>query len=326
METTVQKSSSTPRDVFLYLLAVGTLYFSVWRFIDLIFEYINHVFPDYATFQYAFSGFNTEIRLSIASLVVVFPVYVGITWFLRKDAIHFPEKREMKTRKWLLNFTLFLSAVMIISDLVTLVYNFLEGEVTVRFLLKVLVVLIVAGAVFGYYIWDLRRTTVPESKPSMWIAVSALVVVFSSMAAGFFIIGSPMTQRQAKLDNQRVSNLQTIQYEVINYWTMKRVLPPVMSALRNDISGFVPPVDPETGVAYEYLMTGSLKFELCANFALDSTGYAVDPTKVVAQRPYDSYGYPYSQNWEHPAGRKCFERQIDPQLYPVPTAIPVPKY
>jgi hypothetical protein len=35
------------------------------------------------------------------------------------------------------------------------VYTFLGGELTARFLLKLVVVAIIAGAVFGYYRWDL---------------------------------------------------------------------------------------------------------------------------------------------------------------------------
>jgi hypothetical protein len=33
----------------------------------------------------------------------------------------------------------------------------LGGELTVRFLLKVITVGIIAGAVFGHYLWDLRK-------------------------------------------------------------------------------------------------------------------------------------------------------------------------
>jgi hypothetical protein len=60
-------------------------------------------------------------------------------------------------RKWLIYFTLFAAALIIIGDLVTLLNRFLEGELTVRFLLKVLAVFFVAGSVFYYYLWDLRK-------------------------------------------------------------------------------------------------------------------------------------------------------------------------
>jgi hypothetical protein len=33
----------------------------------------------------------------------------------------------------------------------------LGGELTIRFFLKVLTIAVIAGTIFGYYLWDLRR-------------------------------------------------------------------------------------------------------------------------------------------------------------------------
>ena len=41
--------------------------------------------------------------------------------------------------------------------MITLVNNVLAGDLTLRFVLKVLIVAAVAGAVFSYYLLDLRR-------------------------------------------------------------------------------------------------------------------------------------------------------------------------
>jgi uncharacterized membrane protein (DUF106 family) len=58
-------------------------------------------------------------------------------------------------RRWLTYLTLFVSAGVLIADLVTMVYNVLGGELTTRFVLKVLVVGAIAGGVFWYYLTDL---------------------------------------------------------------------------------------------------------------------------------------------------------------------------
>ena len=68
-----------------------------------------------------------------------------------------PEKRNLRIRKWLIYFTLFAAALIIIGDLVALIFSLLGGELTVRFLLKVVTIFFVAGSVFYYYLWDLRR-------------------------------------------------------------------------------------------------------------------------------------------------------------------------
>jgi hypothetical protein len=60
-------------------------------------------------------------------------------------------------RKWLLYLTLFVAALIIIIDTVMLVQGLLNGELTVRFLMKLLTVFVTAGAIFGYYFYDLKK-------------------------------------------------------------------------------------------------------------------------------------------------------------------------
>jgi hypothetical protein len=59
-------------------------------------------------------------------------------------------------RKWLTYLTLYVAATVVLSDLATLIQRTLGGELTSRFLLKVLTVAVLAGGVFGYYLTDLR--------------------------------------------------------------------------------------------------------------------------------------------------------------------------
>lgn len=152
-----QKTS--PKDFFLHLLAMATLYISAINFGTLIFQYINLAFPDpltsseYWIRQSAYSS----IRWSIASLIIVFPVFIITSWYLNKMYATTPFKRNLRIRKWLIYFTLFVASVVIIGDLVTLVYQLLGGEFTIRFILKVLTVGFIAGSVFFYYFQDVRK-------------------------------------------------------------------------------------------------------------------------------------------------------------------------
>lgn len=274
------------------------------------------MFPDDVSLYFTQS--SEEIRASMAALIVVFPVYVGITWFLRKDIINHPEKREFWARKWLLHLTLFLAAITIIIDFIILMNNFLNGELTVRFALKVLTVLIVAGTVFGYYFWDLKRDTLPTSRPSKMLAGMVSAVVLGSIISGFFIIGSPSTQRKMRFDEMRVNALQNLQWEIINFWQGKNRLPESLAELKNDISGFVPPIDPETRTSYDYIVKRALEFELCADFSLKSLNNDMSgngnyaPMPAMMSNPIGMYG---QENWTHTEGRQCFTRTIDPDLY-----------
>ncbi len=149
---------TSPKDVFLHLLSIITLYTSAISFLVLLFQYINVLIPDSVTEggYYQLVSSYRAIRWSISSLIVVFPVYIWVTWFLNKNYAKTPAKKKLWIRKWLVYFTLFAAALIIIGDLVTVINNLLNGELTLRFLLKVISVFFVAGSVFHYYLWDLR--------------------------------------------------------------------------------------------------------------------------------------------------------------------------
>jgi len=154
-----QLQKTSPKDVFMHLLAIVTLYTSAISFLVLVFQYVNVLLPDPLSPDgfYNLSSAYSKIRWSISSLIIVFPVYIFTTWHLNKSYSATPSKSNLRIRKWLIYFTLFAAALIIIGDLVTLVYNFLGGELTLRFILKVLSVFFVTISVFVYYFWELKK-------------------------------------------------------------------------------------------------------------------------------------------------------------------------
>jgi heme/copper-type cytochrome/quinol oxidase subunit 2 len=292
--------------------------------IAILFQYVNYFIKDPLEYGDDIQG---VLRRSIATIIIVFPVYVLTAWFFHKEEVSHPDRREIKIRKWLVYLTLFISAITVIVDLVTLVYKFLGGELSPRFGLKVLAVLVVAAGVFWYYLWDLRRPTGALSLQKKTALRGIAAVIAGIIIGGFFLIGSPASQRLVRFDQQRITDLQYIQQEVINNWQQKEVLPADLAALTDSISGFSAPLDPETKEQYGYTVKSSLTFELCANFITDSK--AVNSTQPY-RSPYD----PYQQNWEHGIGETCFSRTIDPELYrnrdngvkPLPAPVVAPVY
>jgi hypothetical protein len=141
-------------------------------------------------------------------------------------------------------------------------------------------------------------------------------IVILAIVVGFFILGTPKSERLRRLDERRVSDLQSIQWQVINYWQTKNELPEGLSALEDSTTGVRSPVDPETGLIYEYkiIPEKDLTFELCANFKTDTSSSI---TKDSISRPVMPYEIgSEAWNWQHPIGRFCFERTIDPEQYP----------
>lgn len=158
--TKPQVPKTSPKDFFLNLLSTVALYITSASFIILVFQYINIFFPDTLdsnSYSNPLRSAFDAIRFAVSTLVVAFPVYVASLWYMNKEYVNDPEKRKVRIRKWLVYFTLFLAAVIIMGNFVTLVYTFLNGDITIRFILKVITLLTVIGSIFGYYFHDLKK-------------------------------------------------------------------------------------------------------------------------------------------------------------------------
>ncbi|MEK9173073.1 MAG: hypothetical protein AAB594_00685 [Patescibacteria group bacterium] len=146
-------------------------------------------------------------------------------------------------------------------------------------------------------------------------------IVGVAVVAGFFIVGSPGLQRLRRLDETRINDLQSIQNEVIFYWQSKEKLPSKLEDLTDQVRGYRAPSDPETSLPYEYEINGEKTFTLCANFSLSSNSGRDGAGNVAAPVPARVYSKPgfteVNWNWQHGADRTCFERTIDPDLYPI---------
>ena len=232
----------------------------------------------------------------------MFPVFFWVSRILHKDVVTEPEKRDLRVRRWLLYFTVFVSGLVVIGDLITLINSFLNGDLTTAFILKVLTVFFVASSILFYYLSELRERVYPRT---VFQAVIIGVVVLA-LGYGFYLAGSPQNQRLTRFDDSKINHLQTIQNQIVYYWQQKGSLPTTLAGLNDSISGFSVPVDPQSNQPYEYSVTGVRAFQLCATFNHNT----VDLTVPVPQV------YPY-YNWQHGVGRVCFDRTIDPTLYPV---------
>lgn len=297
----------TPKDFFLWAGAMVALYGSVIAFIALLFEYIDNRFPD--PLEYYVDPYSGGIRFAMASLIVLVPVTILLMRYIRKDIVREPVKSELWVRRWALVLTVFVAGAAVVGDLITLINYFLGGDLTTRFILKVLVLLAVAGAVFFHFLADLRGYWSANPDRAKMAGLLAGVIVLVAIVSGFFILGSPAEVRLTRLDAQKVSDLQTIQWQVVNYWQQKEKLPATLDDLNDPLSGGIIPNDPQNGEAYIYEVTGARSFKLCATFNKEGVG---DP---YIPRPVMEKGIE-GDSWQHGAGEVCFDRTIDPERYP----------
>jgi hypothetical protein len=150
------------REAFLYLVQFTTLYISAYYLGNLFFQIIDRAFPDPANPAGDYA--RQAIRWSVSSVIVAFPVFLYVSSVTNRAIRTDANKRGSKVRRWLTYLTLFVAASFLIGDFITLVYNLLGGELTVRFVLKVLTIAVLAGTTFWYYLSDLRLDE-KESRP-----------------------------------------------------------------------------------------------------------------------------------------------------------------
>lgn len=307
----MDKPKITPKDFFLWAGAILTFYWSVIAAILLIFDYINYTFPN--VLVSLSDPYASGISLEMASIIVLLPAYMFLMHLIRKDAITDPSRNDIWVRRWAIILTLFVAGAAIAGDLITLLTTFLNGEeLTISFLLKTLVILLVAAGVFMHFIADLKGywDAFPARKQAVSIGVAILAVVI--IVSGFFIVGTPQQARTARYDTERVQALQNIQYRVTSYWQAKRALPASISDLADPLQYGPLPTDPKTGASYVYKKTDTLTFELCATFgAVGGEEYRYAHPEAVSVELLGT-----QDDWQHGAGEVCFSRTIDPSFFP----------
>lgn len=296
--------SGGARDAFLYLCAFAALYACAIACVSLLFDAINHALPDAAFAENArMQAYELKgTRWSIATLLVAFPIFVWLSRVLLRELSVQHEKSWSAVRRWLTYLTLFVAAIALVSDVVTLVHYLLEGELSLRFLLKVAVVCVVAGLTFSYYLATVRMPAVVLSTSRMHrkIGIAATVIAAGALVWGAFLVGSPNSERLRKLDERRIEDLAAIENAIERHcvgpsssWedgrpTIVSQLPATLDDLAALAADHRPSVvDPARNVPYEYRVIDPSTYELCATFDLP--------------RDVDD-----NARWNHPkSGRHC---------------------
>lgn len=293
------KPKPSAKDFFLNLGAFIALYTLVGSLLNLLFSVINEAYPKVSDYYYG----NPSISWPVATLIVVFPIFVLLMWFLEREYRTEPERQTSGIHRGLTYVTLFISGLVLAGDLITVVYYFIDGqELTTGFLLKVLVLFVVALSLFVYYISDLRQKLTPRARIA-W-RIFAGVIILGSIVWGFSVIGSPRNQRLLNYDEQKVNDLVEIKYAVEEYYRDSGVLPENFEQISSSSYFYGSITDPQTQEPYEYEKTSSTTYSLCAEFNKDAD-----------ENSFSDYGYRNNKEWAHPSGDHCFALKIDPKIY-----------
>jgi hypothetical protein len=272
-----------------------------------LFDLINLVLPQPGeTAQFSI----VSLRYGLASVIVAFPIFLFMCRVIARETQSNPGQRLSPVRRWLTYLTLFVAAVSIVADLITLIVRFLGGDITLRFGLKVVVVAVLAGSAFMYYLRELRREEAaliaePVSTRFTRIGFGVMIaLVLLTLGFGFWFAGSPMRARLLAQDEQRVQDLMQISNSVEQYYVHKEGLPDSLIACDLNPGTFVrQKTDRITGQPYVYRVVDATHFQLGATFALpgDSNKVRMAPASATGTAWRGEADF-----WAHGAGPVTF--------------------
>jgi hypothetical protein len=284
-------SAENSRDAFLYLLAFSTL--STWACAlgSMLFQLIDHWFPDSVSNAYLYTNLRSSVSWQMAGIAVSFPIFLLTMRSIVKEAEEHPDRLQSGVRKWLTYIALLITAGTVIGDLIWILAVFLQGEITTRFLLKAVTVLSICGGIFAYYMGSLRQKqgmAPADRNRGGRFAFGAAAVVIASLATGFSLTGTPSKQRLSQADVKRTENLRTLAQGVKTWNDVRHQMPSSLEELEQQGFSKISLADPETKRPYEYQLEQGTSFLLCATFATSSE---------------TEMGSPF---WRHLGGRSCY--------------------
>jgi hypothetical protein len=150
-------SGENARDAFYYLLNFITLAFWTTALGRIFYVLIARSFPD-PVFHVYFSGsLMDQIAWQLAAVVIAFPVFVFLDRLIERNLRRHPGLADSPVRAWLTYVALVGAALVVLADGIWFVESFLRGQLSTSFILDSLVLLVLGGGVFAYYLVGLRR-------------------------------------------------------------------------------------------------------------------------------------------------------------------------
>ncbi len=270
------------RDAFFYLLAFVTLGIWAVAFVWLGNVFIDRAFPSPLDYHdSAIEAFRSSVAGQLASLIVAFPIFILVSRTIVRETRQRPESLESGVRKWLTYLALVVTAVALLGDGVLFLQQFLLGDLTLRFVLKSLVLFVVAAGVLWYYLGTVRPSAGTSSRDGAfgWTVTAAVVL---AIVLGFTGVGTPAYERSLSLDEQRVSDLRTIAGAMTDTYRTTKRLPKVLPGAQRAT------VDPVTRKPYTYVPSEGSHYKLCTVFDTPSIRTS---------------GSPF---WQHASGQSCY--------------------
>ncbi|MEK7067674.1 MAG: DUF5671 domain-containing protein [Patescibacteria group bacterium] len=300
------EKNNSAKFAFFYLLSLVSLGFLAVSVGIIIFQIINKNIVDIVEdWQMRYN--LDALRFAMSAIIVAAPVYYLSAWRINKNLFAGALPKDAGVRRWLTYFILFAAAVVVIGYLIALINIFLNGELTLKFSLKTLTVLIISGIVFSYYLYDIRREQVEgkKSKVTASYFYSTLVIILAVFIASFFFVESPAQARRLRQDGEVLNRLMSLAGGIDAYYREKKIMPKDLAVLLEDNIYVIErnAQNPVTKKQFEYKIVGGNKYQLCTDFQTSN--------KKSDTEQYDYYLDP---QWQHDAGYQCITKKAQDDI------------
>lgn len=297
---------------FWYMLSLVALIFMALSTGMIFFQVINKTVADVLA---GVQGYSDEImKFAISAIIISTPLYY---WMLRLIKTAF-KKGELKAdsgiRRWLTYFILFVSAVVAIGWLIGTINSWLSGELSLKFILKTLSVLVITGVIFSYYFYDIRQGVKVGKNINLIYLIVSLVLVLGSFITSFFFVESPQNTRIRLYDQNVTNDLSALDSGINSYYSKNKTLPKDLKALIETSDYYVTKSqlgDKAGTQTYVYKVIDATHYELCATFKSNNKDLVTDQMRYANPR------------FLHDAGYYCFKRQVDILILKDGQAMPI---
>lgn len=296
----MEQKTNSAKFSFYYLLSLVSLLFVSISSGMIIFQTINKYIVDTLD---QFSGqFSQEtLKFAISSLIIAAPIFFVTMRQIYKSIYSGTLDKESGVRKWLTYFVLLVSSVVMIFWLIMTINSYLNGELTTKAILKTLTVLTIAASIFGFYLYDIRRSEVMNVKDKVVLiyTYATLAAVISLFIWSLFIVESPAETRNRIHDNNVLGNFETINNAINDYYYKYKKLPADLVSLK-DVSAYLNDnnlQDQATKKMFDYKVKVDNEFELCATFLSSNKNQQI------------MENYLYKDRWQHDAGYQCLSQK-----------------
>jgi hypothetical protein len=157
----IKVNSTTMWDAFEHVLMFISLYVMATAIGLILNFFVDRWFPAVAIGVSSSSSYYDTAQTFIingylASLIVSTPIFAFLFIIIQKRTMENPDIKNLNSRKILIYLTLVATFLIMLTNVIITVFNFLNGNVSLNFLLHLTVNLGISGLIFGYYAFQVK--------------------------------------------------------------------------------------------------------------------------------------------------------------------------